>query len=190
MDLILKVEPGDNPSLLHLGCGLKKHPKCFDGWEETRFDSNKACNPTICGDIRDINNYDLPTFNVIWFESALEHFCEGDINKILVDLKNYLKPGGLLYISVPNLLEIAHAILRGHLNEECFDNGLVRCNWVDVLYGHQDSVINDSSMSHRFGFTPATIKSKLKELGYYDIAVTELHELIHVNAYKGMTSIT
>lgn len=82
----------------------------------------------------------------------LEHFSHRDTVSILKRWRNRLKPGGLLYLEVPNL--------QGHVDQWRWKQN--DAEFVTYLFGEQDYPEN----FHKTMFTEKTLKVALVDAGY------------------------
>ncbi len=88
----------------------------------------------------------------------LEHFSHLDTHRILRLWLGRLRPGGELYLEVPNM--------RGHI-EAWYRRGETDEELVHFLYGGQEYPGN----FHATGFTPASLDKALRVAGYRNVQV-------------------
>jgi predicted SAM-dependent methyltransferase len=89
---------------------------------------------------------------------VLEHFAMAKVPELFGMLYSLLKPGGEIYIEVPNFLWHAHQIIKNPYDRQI----------VEYAYGGQ----KDKWDYHMNGFTPQILKQDLEDVGF---TVTELH---------------
>lgn len=88
---------------------------------------------------------------------VLEHFYRWDAIGLLLQFHEFLKPGGVLILELPNLQSAIDA-LSGK-------SGRSRMQWgMWVLYG--DPGHKDPLYGHRWGWTPATLTTELRAAGF------------------------
>ncbi len=91
----------------------------------------------------------------------LEHFSHQDTVSILKHWRDYLAPGGLLYLEVPNLTAHVNAWKWGQSTDEQF---------IVYLYGEQDHEHNQ----HRTAFTQESLRAALEQAGYVDVEMRDV----------------
>jgi len=98
-------------SVLDVGCGPGRDIRIFAeaGHKPTGIELNPAFikmaqrhGEVIAGDIREINSFFSPlTFDGVWAQASLVHLQKSEAGKLLRDLRDLLKPNGLIYACVP-----------------------------------------------------------------------------------------
>jgi SAM-dependent methyltransferase len=91
----------------------------------------------------------------------LEHFPFRNTVEILENWSSILKPGGQLYIEVPNVLGHANGVVSGETSEEDFGT---------FMYGEQDYPGN----FHMAGFTPSILRKRLEQAGLENINIQDI----------------
>jgi len=91
----------------------------------------------------------------------LEHFSHRRTVEILEHWSSYLKPGGSIYLEVPNLSGHVNAWKWGQSSDEQF---------VEYLFGEQD---HDGNF-HKTMFTERTLRDSLERAGFGRIQVRDL----------------
>lgn len=114
----------------------------------------------VC-DIWDLPNWFEPeTIGELEATHVLEHFPMAKVPELFSMLCSLLKPGGKIYIEVPNFLWHGQMIVRNPYDRQI----------VEYAYGGQ----KDKWDYHMNGFTPQILQQDLEEAGF---EVTELHNL-------------
>ena len=103
------LSPGSQ--ILDLGCGPGRDIRIFSegGHKPIGIDLNpefiemaRRQGDVIQGDIRNISSIFSPTsFDGVWAQASLVHLEKSEIDLVLRDLQDLLKPNGLLYACVP-----------------------------------------------------------------------------------------
>jgi|LakMenE18May11ns_1017448.scaffolds.fasta_scaffold9661196_1 SAM-dependent methyltransferase len=103
------LSPGSH--ILDLGCGPGRDIRIFSesGHKPIGIELNPAFiemagrhGDVIQGDIRNISSIFTPTsFDGVWAQASLVHLQKSEVEKLLRDLKDLLKPDGLIYVCVP-----------------------------------------------------------------------------------------
>lgn len=134
---IIELVDKDVKFILDVGCGkgylgskLKSlNPNCkvigIEYVEEIAQQAKSLLDEVIVGDIQNIDlKFDKFLFDGVIFADILEHLV--DPIGVLIRLKPYLKPGGFIITSIPNMRHYT-VILR-----------LIRRGWIYDNYGHFD----------------------------------------------------
>lgn len=90
---------------------------------------------------------------------VVEHFYRYDVDAVLEEWKRVLQQGGKLVLELPNLEACARNLLAGARPQMCMFG----------IYG--DESWKSPYMTHRFGYTPATLSALLAEHGFTKIQV-------------------
>lgn len=144
---------------LHLGCGDIK----LSGW--INIDFNKSQATDLVDDISELSSFSQNSIDEIYACHVLEHFglpenCEiKPFNLVLNRWFELLKPGGILYVAVPDL----EAGLSGIINNK--NNLSNTYDFLRNLFGGQ----NYKGNTHYCGFTKNYLSFYLKETGFSQI---------------------
>lgn len=106
------------------------------------FDLPKHIQPESCEEIH--------------FTHALEHFPTKETNKVLNLVKSFLRPGGKLYLEVPNFAWHAQLIQDGRDRDAVY-----------YAFGGQ----LDEYDFHKTGFTPNILEEELQFAGFKNINI-------------------
>lgn len=90
---------------------------------------------------------------------VIEHFFRWDALDVLREWRRVLKPGGLLVLELPDLAKCCRNFLK--------DGGEKPRRSLWGLYG--DPNYRNELMTHRFGYTPASLAALLREAGFVKI---------------------
>ncbi len=119
------------------------------------FDLRDTPETDIRGDVRDLSMFDDGAVDELYASNVLEHFPHVDTQKVLKEWCRVLKPGGKLWVSVPDF----DATVKLYLKE-----GLV--DWVKFLaWGDQAHPLN----YHYINFTFASLALDAHKAGFQDI---------------------
>ncbi|WP_394525339.1 methyltransferase domain-containing protein [Lacrimispora sp. JR3] len=153
----LITDPGETPlKVLDVGCACgalllsikNKYPNAdLHGIELDPGSWNIASKlfPVTQGNVEEDLDYPLESFDYIIFGDVLEHLHQPEA--VLVNMKRYLKPGGMILASIPNIMHIS--VLGDLLNGK---------------FTYQDSGILDRT--HLRFFTKEEIEKMFSRAGY------------------------
>ena len=141
---------------LNLGCGNDKKLGCIN------LDARQDVQPDVVWNIEQLpfpfpDNY----FDEIIAKDIIEHLPYSKVRPVLKELHRILKPGGKIYIQVPDLEAIFYKIILGIYRDD-FE---AISYWV---YGGQDYDYN----FHKAGFTIIALRKILQLQGFI---VDEIH---------------
>lgn len=148
-----------DPYLLDIGCGDRPYE---DGRGWIHLDERPLKHVDIRAKVEDIEMHvKEASVDEIRATHLLEHFSWRDTRKILESWVRLLKPGGTMYIEVPNMEWQARALVNGsHSHLEI----------VNLVFGDQDYPGN----YHKAAFTPELLYSRLDEAGLVGCAVQDI----------------
>ena len=130
---------------LNLGCGA--HPR----EEYVNVDCQEQYKPDVLSNINDLL-YPPGSIEEIYISHVLEHMATADCRAAVAHMHKWLKPGGKIYVSVPNLTKVCRALADGD------EEHIVFC-W---LYGSGDG----SALAHRWNFTEKTLIRFMGDIGF------------------------
>lgn len=149
MNIIEYYQSQNKPIKLNLGCFNKKI------YDFINVDCRIEVNPDIVDDAFKLEKFEPDTISLIYTSHMMEHKDRTDGFNALVRYWELLKPGGKLYISVPDLEKVfEHYIFFRDLRKlQCF------------LYGSQ----NYTEDYHLNGWDFKTLKEDLSQIGFNKI---------------------
>lgn len=156
-------------TILNVGCGFSRLPESFlkEGWKEIRLDIDPGVNPDVISDITNMRLITNNSVEIVYSAHNLEHLYEYQVPLALNEFYRVLKPGGKVYITVPDLQEVALAVAEGRLEEKLYDSQVGPISAIDVLYGHRPSIVKgNTAMVHKTGFIKKTLWNKLVSAGF------------------------
>ncbi len=137
---------------LHIG-GKEQHPdwKIFDieSRPEVDFVGNASC----------LNQFDDDSIEAIYASHVLEHFhyqLDNELINTLIEWRRVLKPGGKLYISVPDLKTLCWLYLHPNLMP------VERHHIMRIMFGGQ---VNEYDV-HKVGFDFEILALYLEQVGF------------------------
>ncbi|MFQ5469338.1 MAG: sulfotransferase domain-containing protein [Gammaproteobacteria bacterium] len=143
---------------LHIG-GKQPHPD----WKIL----NAIPGPEVdyVGNAKDLSQFEDNTFGEIYGSHVLEHFDYArELIDVLKEWRRALKPGGKLYISVPDLDKLAYMFLQ----KDKLDFGQ-RFHVMRMIFGGQ---LDDYDF-HKVGFNDEILGMYLREAGFENIKVVD-----------------
>jgi len=151
---------------LNLGCGRVRVK--IDGYKVIGVDINPDVNPDVVADARSLP-YDKESIDLIYASHLLEHFRRSELYGVLKHWRSLLKPGGVLYVIVPDLEQAAIDLLSGMTTPYTWD----------IIYGTQ----TDGSF-HYSGFTPNSLKAFVEKYGFKVESIETREKQIFLTARK------
>jgi SAM-dependent methyltransferase len=148
--------------ILHAGCGGERLPPWLPiKGDEVRLDADENVKPTpdIVASIDNLG--DIGPFDGVFCCHTLEHLHWYDAMKALTEFYRVLKPGGQVYIQLPDLEDIRPD------NTVYYEtvHGL-KITGLDMHYGYRDFSHGNPWMMHRCGFMQHTLKAALEAAGF------------------------
>jgi SAM-dependent methyltransferase len=166
-------EPCAARVVLHVGCGAPsagKLPAEFFGdgeWREARLDIDAAVAPDIVASITDMAPVRSASFDAVWSSHNLEHLYPHEVALALAEFRRVLKPGGVAYMTMPDLQQVAELVARDGLCDVAYVSPAGPVTPLDMLYGHGASLAaGNSFMGHRTGFTARSLEVALLAAGF------------------------
>lgn len=134
---------------LNIGSGQRPF-KSTDGVQWWNIDSQARWNPDICCNgslLVDPQGLRLPQDYVdyVVLHHVLEHFGCGESSGLIAEAKRVLKPGGSLYVSVPDMKQLAIGWNAGKISTQIYFT-----NVYGAYMGSEDD-------RHKWGFTAESL---------------------------------
>lgn len=133
---------------LHLGCG----EVYIQGWINIDLHNAKADVKADCKAIPYPDN----SADMVLASHLLEHFDFKEAFVVLAEWKRVLKPGGMLIIEVPDLLEHCKIVVNSPSDCSTAMPGIYGFPW---LPGH----------AHKYGYTPDQLMWTLQTAGFREV---------------------
>lgn len=164
-------------AVLHVGCGHEDIRNCpiFEGWRETRLDIDPACEPDVVASIVDMKAIADGSFEAVYSSHNLEHLHSWEVPKALAEFRRVLKPGGFALAFVPDLQQVAELVATGALEDNAYLSPAGPIRPLDMIFGLQSAVeAGHHHMSHKTGFTAATLAGAFLKAGFREASVFRL----------------
>lgn len=139
---------------LNIGCGNKRIPG-YTGVDIVKRDAVDIVAPAFAIPLPDGCASEVMAIHL------LEHLYRWEAPKALGEWARLLQPGGLLVMEMPDLMKWARNLVDGRQGKHPDQMHM----W--AAYG--DPRREDPAMTHRWGYTFATVKPLLEEAGFTDI---------------------
>lgn len=179
--------PTEKKKVLHVGCGTAKLPEKFKDYSEVRLDIDPAVKPDVVGSITSIPLHS-EGFDDLYSSHNLEHLQAAEVEIALQEFRRLLKPGGKVWIDVPDVAAVAKAIPSVGLDGVLYQAPCGPITAADVLYGYHVSIAaGNNFMAHRTGFTQQTLHKALADAGFgsIDVRSAESEYALYAQAVKG-----
>jgi len=152
---IVRIRKENQPTKLHLGSGSVYIP----GFINVDVDRNLQAD--VYDDISKLRKFRDSSYELIYACHVLEHFSHDEVPHVLKNWTRVLKPGGKIYISVPDIDRIVN------IYTENWEHFQTRGNtpWIGLIYGGQ----SDQYDFHKTGFNFNWLSSLLEDAGFSDI---------------------
>jgi len=149
---------------LHIG-GKEKHPD----WEI--LDANQSDLTDHVGNANNLSIFENNTFDAIYSSHVLEHFSyQNELSHVLSEWHRVLKPGGIMYASVPNLEVLCELFLmKDQLSSQD------RFNVMRMMYGGQI----DPYDFHKVGYNAEILGSFFNHAGFENIRIVEAFDIFN-----------
>lgn len=146
-------------TVLHAGCGGAPLPEWVPCDREVRLDINPDMKPDIVASMVDMAGVDDESVDVVYTSHSLEHLYPLEVDQCLRSVVRVLRPGGALFVCVPNLEGITPD------EEVVYEAECGPVTGRDMFYGHHKFVMSNPHMTHRTGFIPSTLAAALERAG-------------------------
>lgn len=141
---------GDSVRRLHIGGKETK-----EGWEV--IDAVPAAHVDHVGNARDLSRFPEGTFAELYASHVLEHFdFKDEIAAVLTEWRRVLRPGGTLYVSVPDMERLCHLYVTPRLSPD------TRHQLMQMIFGGH----LDEYDYHKAGLDEAYLAHLLQQAGF------------------------
>lgn len=174
-------------SLLNIGGGLVAPPPEYRDWDIVTLDIDESVKPDLCMDARDLTRLAPSQYDAVYASHVLEHFAEGDVDRVLWGFYHVLVPDGYAHVRVPDALSVCHAVAQGlDLDAVLYTAQVGPVRVCDVLWGWQAEIERSGQpyYSHRFGFSRSTLGKALKRAHFEYIEIGRGVYELTAYAYK------
>ena len=125
-----------------------------DGWENFNIQEGESVDHV--GDAADLSRFEDATFEAVYSSHTLEHWSYRDVPAVLQEWHRVLQPGGMLYVSVPDMAILAYLYLHPNIT---FPE---RIHLMRVIYGGHV----DPYDYHRCGLDEVFLGAMLVSVGF------------------------
>lgn len=158
---------------LHLGCGPEKRA----GW--INVDTQAAVRPDIVSSVDRLPMFPDASVDVIEACHLFEHLTYDEALRALREWSRLLKPGGELYLELPDL-EACIRILGRHRDDQGFDVGLIG------IFGWPPAIEREGvPQIHKWGWTKQTLADELRRAGFSAVEFGPITQTWRVAAKVG-----
>jgi len=167
----------ETKTVLHVGCGHKNPELLHDrfrnpGWKEVRLDINPAVKPDIVASLCDMKPVESTSVDAVWSSHNIEHLFAHEVPLALDEFFRVLKPGGIAFITLPDLMQIAKLVADDKLEDTAYISPAGPITPLDCIFGLRTAIARGNEfMAHRTGFTAKTLRQHLSNAGFVEIRV-------------------
>lgn len=146
--------------ILHAGCGGEDLPPWFPiKGKEFKLDADEKFNPDVVASIDNMG--DIGPFDAAFCCHCLEHLHWHDAMKALGEFHRVLKPGGSVFIEVPNL-----GLAKPDDTVMYTTGAGLEVTGMDMYFGHRMFSHSNPWMIHRCGFLDTTLEKAMRFAGF------------------------
>ncbi len=141
---------------LHIG---GEEPK--EGWKILNVEERDGVD--FLGDVRDLNAFDDESCSEIYASHVLEHLSQAEVLPVFNELHRLLRPGGKLYISVPDMDTLSWMFVSPTLGPP------QKFNLMRMMFGGQTNAYD----FHRIGYCFDFMADYLRDVGFTSLEHVE-----------------
>jgi predicted SAM-dependent methyltransferase len=163
-----------SPQCLHIGAERFSIPNWFN------TDLDPVREDTYYLDATKPFPFHWDAFDFIFSEHMIEHLSFRQGIDMLRECRRVLKPGGVIRIATPNLLNILALLDESH-HQDYLQWALKEFNLPGDPYPKAPNVINNffRSWGHQFIYDPGTLRVALEQEGFTNVVECEVSESSH-----------
>lgn len=164
---------------LNIGCGsvgTQRMPATLQQpeWQHVRIDMDESVNPDIVASFADLHMIETSSVDAIWSSHSLEHMPWHEVELALAEATRVLRPEGFVFLTLPDLTQLAQLVLDGKLMEVAYQAPAGPITALDMLYGHIDAQARGKPfMAHSCGFTSESLGQAFIQAGFSDIKIVK-----------------
>jgi tetratricopeptide (TPR) repeat protein len=173
---VRRIEQQNSAKVLHVSHahGREKLPPvfCASGWQEIRVDIDPAVRSEMVATMSGMHDISDGLVDAVYSPHTINHLYAHEVPLALQEMRRVLKPAGLIFITLPDLQEVARYVAEGKLEDPLYMSPLGPVAPFDILYGYRPAVASGhASAAPRIGFTSATLGSALIKAGFAAVMV-------------------
>lgn len=164
-------------TVLHVGCGLGNRRNLHESlrgedWREIRLDIDPVVRPDILASMHSMPMVESESVDAVWSSHNLEHLASHEVPQALREFHRVLKSDGFAMMVVPDLMQVAEAIIKTGLEAPAYVGYAGPIAPIDMLYGHREWVAHGNQFqTHRTGFTKSSLERALWAAGFMSVRV-------------------
>lgn len=157
-------------TLLHVGCGPAREEHVnvlqFAEYRHIRVDIDGRVNPDVIDDIRTLSEFENESVDGVFSSHNLEHLEEADVSLALRTFWRVLKPGGIVFLLVPDFRLACEWVGAGKGEETIYVSGAGPITPLDMIFGFRPWTLTNHWQKHRTGFTLSRLNRALSSAGF------------------------
>jgi predicted SAM-dependent methyltransferase len=158
---------------LHLG-GMQRRA----GWQVLNIQPGEHVDHI--GDTRDLSRFADGSFDMVYASHTFEHLgYRGDLQKAIGEVARVLRPGGRFFVSVPDMMMLAHAFAQPEMTDD--DRFMI----MRMMFGGQ----RDAYDFHYVGLWDGLLATLLTQAGFREIYRVERFGFFKDDSYTSVNNV-
>jgi len=157
-------------TLLHVGCGHAQKENVpvlqFQEWNHVRVDIDESVKPDVRDDIRFLYKFENESVDGVFSSHNLEHLESEDVPLALRTFWRVLKPGGMLFIMVPDFRLACEWVAKGKGDEIIYASPAGPITPMDMIFGYRRWTRQNEWQRHRTGYTVESLRALISDAGF------------------------
>jgi hypothetical protein len=174
--------------VLNVGGGAGRElPPIYKGWEQDLLDIDPEVKPDVCCDAKEMRKLKSAKYDAVYCSHNLEHFYRHDVPVVLGGMHHVLKDTGFAHISVPDVIALMEAVVKGNrdIEDTWYPIPGSAISFHDVLYGWNKVMAQGNLYyAHKCGFSEKSLGKALRAAQFRSVHVARDGMNLHAFAFK------